>query len=106
MSLYFRRHYLLILIISINSLCLFSEAIAKNDSYLLQPNTHSVLIGIQDNIANQVYSKALLELEKLLRLDPLKDYDRAIIYQAMGYAEDGRGNVYLGIKASFKSIIP
>ena len=104
MSLYFSRHHLLTLIISINFLCLFNEAIAKDDSYLLQPNTHSVLIGVQENIANQVYSKALLELEKLLRLDPLKDYDRAIIYQAMGYAEDGRGNFSIASKHFLKAL--
>ena len=66
--------------------------LAKEEKYLLDANTHAVLAKAHEDIGNGKNTEALKKLNKLVSSDKLKDYDAAVTYQTMGYAENGLGN--------------
>jgi len=65
---------------------------AKEDAYLLDANTHSALIEIHKDMEAGKNTEALKKLNKLISTDKIKDYDAAVVYQTMGFAENGLNN--------------
>jgi len=94
----------IVVLITIIILCLGDQTAAKENPYLLQANTHSVLSEVHEDLVNLENSKALVKLGKLLNSKKLKKYDTAIIYQTMGYAENGLGNFTVAAKHFVKAL--
>ena len=65
---------------------------AEDDSYLLQSSTHAALTEIHKDMEKGDNDNALIKLKKLTLTEGLKGYDVAVIYQTMGFAENGLGN--------------
>ncbi len=65
---------------------------AKEDAYLLDANTHSALAEIHKDMEEGKNTEALKKLSKLVSTDKIKDYDAAVVYQIMGFAENGLNN--------------
>ncbi len=65
---------------------------AKEESYLLDGKTHSALSEIHKDMESGKNTEALKKLNKLASSDKIKDYDAAIVYQTMGFAENGLNN--------------
>ncbi|MCZ6802673.1 MAG: hypothetical protein O7D86_01740 [Proteobacteria bacterium] len=90
--------------ITISLFCCNYSVSAKEESYLLQANTHSVLSEVHQDMEKFNHSEALKKLNKLVSSDKLKDYDYAVIYQIMGFAENGLGNFTNAAKYFIKAL--
>jgi tetratricopeptide (TPR) repeat protein len=77
---------------------------AKEESYLLQSSTHSALTKIHKDMGNGKNTEALNKLNKLVSSGKLKDYDAAVVYQTMGFAENGLGNFTAAAKHFIKAL--
>ncbi len=62
---------------------------AKDEKNYLQQSTYEVLTDVQSDMEKFNYSSAKLKLNKLLTTDKLKEYDKAVTYQTLGYVENG-----------------
>lgn len=83
--------------------CSFSVS-AKEESYLLQTSTHSILTESHKDMERGNNTDALKKLNKLVSSDKLKDYDAAVVYQTMGFAENGLGNFTAAAKHFIKAL--
>ena len=83
--------------------CSFSVS-AKEESYLLQTSTHSILTESHKDMERGNNTDALKKLNKLVSSDKLKDYDAAVVYQTMGFAENGFGNFTAAAKHFIKAL--
>jgi len=72
--------------------CFSVSTLAEEKAYLLDANTHSALSEIHKDMESGKNTAALKKLNKLASSDKIKDYDKAIVYQTMGFAENGLNN--------------
>jgi tetratricopeptide (TPR) repeat protein len=77
---------------------------AKEDKYLLDAKTHSALTEIHKDMEAGKNETALKKLTSLALSDSIKDYDSAIIYQTMGFAENGLNNFKNSAKYFIKAL--
>ncbi len=94
----------MIIFIMITLFCFSYPVPAKEKTYLLQPSTHAALTEIHKDMEKFNYSKALDKLKKLVSSDKLKDYDAAVVYQTMGFAENGLANFTAAAKYFIKAL--
>jgi predicted Zn-dependent protease len=69
-----------------------NPAYAKEKEYLLDQDTHSVLAEAHKLMEAGKNTEALNKLNKLATSAKIKDYDAAVVYQTMGFAENGLNN--------------
>lgn len=77
------------------ALCVFYSAAglsAEEQTYLLDPKTHTVLSESHKDIEDGKNAEAIERLKLLLSSNKIKDYDAAVVYQTMGFAEYNIGN--------------
>jgi tetratricopeptide (TPR) repeat protein len=94
------------------SLCVFYSVTwlsAEEQKYLLDQKTHTVLSECHQYIEDGKNADAIKKLKQLLVSDKIKDYDAAVVYQTLGFAEYNIGNFTISadnfIKAlSFKAL--
>jgi tetratricopeptide (TPR) repeat protein len=77
---------------------------AEEKAYLLEQNTHFILIESHKYIEEGQNAKALIKLKKLVSSDKIKDYDAAVINQTMGFAENNLGNFDTAAKHFIKAL--
>ncbi len=77
---------------------------AKEDAYLLDASTHSALSEIQKDMEAGKNTEAIKKLNKLALTGKLKDYDAAVVYQTMGFAENGLNNFENAAKDFIKAL--
>ena len=65
---------------------------AEENSHSLQAETHSALTEINKKMEKGNFAEAKTELQQLLKSDKLKDYDKAVIYQMIGFVDNSLGN--------------
>ena len=85
-------------------LLLSSQIAAEEKKYLLQPGTYDVLSNAQADMEKLDYGAAKQKLDKLLAGGKLKDYDKAVSYQTLGYVENGLGNFQAAAAAFEKAL--
>lgn len=90
--------------ITIFLLCCNHSTFAKEESYLLDKNSHAVLSEAHKNIEVGKNTEALGKLGKLVSSDKIKDYDAAVVYQTMGFAENGLNNFENAAKYFIKAL--
>lgn len=78
--------------------------LAKESKFLLDEKTHSSLAEIQKDMEEGKNETALKKLKKLEVSDNIKDYDLAVVYQTMGYAENGLNNFKNSAKYFIKAL--
>lgn len=81
-----------------------SILLAKENNFLLDEQTHTALTDIQKDMEEGRNETALKKLKKLAVSDNIKDYDLAVIYQTMGYAENGLNNFKNSAKYFVKAL--
>lgn len=101
---HFNKFHYFAFFVAMNLLCYSKLLVAKDDTYLLQSNTHASLAEVHQDMEKGEFTKAKTKLEKLLQTDGLKDYDAAVIYQALGYVENSLGNFSEASKSFQKSL--
>ncbi|HIF50135.1 MAG TPA: hypothetical protein EYQ42_01130 [Thiotrichaceae bacterium] len=79
-------------------------ALAKEETYLLQASTHSVLSEAHKSMQAGNNAEALEKLNTLISSDKLKNYDAAVVYQTMGFAENGLTNFKSSAKHFIKAL--
>lgn len=77
---------------------------AKEDAYLLDTSTHSALTEIHKDMEAGKNTEALKKLNKLALSDKIKNYDAAVVYQTMGFAENGLNNFKNAAKYFIKAL--
>ena len=100
MKMKFRLHIPVLIVILLSNFSVF----AKEKTYLLQPSTYSALTEIHKDMGEGKNTTALKKLKKLASSDKLKDYDAAVIYQTMGFAENALGNFTSATKYFIKAL--
>lgn len=80
------------------------SAFAKEDTYLLQASTHSVLSKVHEDMEKGKNTEAINKLNKFISAGKLKNYDAAIVYQTMAYAENNLGNFTSAAKHFIKAL--
>jgi tetratricopeptide (TPR) repeat protein len=68
------------------------SVLAKEKEFLLDEKTHTVLTEAHKDMEAGNNTSALSKLNKLVASGKIKDYDAAVVYQTMGYAENGLNN--------------
>lgn len=101
---HFTKFYYFALFIALNLLCYSNVLLAKDNSYLLQSNTHAVLSEVHQDMEKGEFANAKTKLQKLLQTEGLKDYDAAVVYQTLGYIENSLGNFSEASKSFQKSL--
>jgi tetratricopeptide (TPR) repeat protein len=84
--------------------CNYQVVLAKEEAYLLDANTHSVLTEVHKDMASDKNTEALKKLTTLVSSEKIKDYDAAVVYQTMGFAENGLGNFKNAAKYFIESL--
>lgn len=92
----------LILLLCGNSNILFAEE--KKNAYLLDPAIHAKLAKSHTKMDEGLNAEALKILKALLGSKKLKDYDAAVIYQTMAYAENNVGNFNIALNNFTKAL--
>jgi len=77
---------------------------AKEEAYLLDAGTHSVLSEAHKDMESGNHQEALKKLNTLVLSDKIKDYDAAVAYQTMGFAENGLNNFKNAAKYFIKAL--
>lgn len=72
--------------------CYSYSVSAKEQAYLLQAATHSVLSDAYKDMQEGKNTEALDKLQALVSSDKIKNYDAAVVYQTMGFAENSLAN--------------
>ncbi len=72
--------------------------------YILDPDTRLALIESYEHIEADQNDEALKKLNRLVSSTHLKDYDAAVIYQTMGYAENNLGDYTAATKHFVKAL--
>lgn len=85
-------------------LCCSLTVSAKEEAYLLDANTHSVLSEAHKDIESGKQNEALKKLNKLVLSEKIKNYDAAVTYQTMGFAEHGLNNFKQAAKYFIKAL--
>jgi tetratricopeptide (TPR) repeat protein len=91
----------LILIIGIHPLSTFADG---KQAYLLDPATHDVLSESRMAMDNGKNAVALEKLKRLVSSNKLKDYDAAVVYQTMAFAENNLGNFTTAVEYFIKAL--
>ena len=99
-----KQFSIFITIIMLASLCCSYSSATEEKSYLLQPGTHSRLLEIHKDMENGKNTEALEKLNKLVSTHKLKDYDAAVVYQTLGFAENGLGNFTAAARYFIKAL--
>lgn len=87
------------------SLCCNSQqSRAESSPYLLTPATYQALQTAQKAITANQHQTALDQLQTLIHNNQLNDYDTAVTYQVMGYAENGLGNSAAAVRYFSKAL--
>lgn len=93
-----------IIFMTIALLCYHPALTAKEDKLLLDADTHSALSEIHKDMEAGKNELALKKLSKLASSEKIKDYDAAVVYQTMGYAENGLSNFKNSAKFFIKAL--
>ncbi len=86
-----KKHYSTVFFIALLLQLLSNPTYAK-DKPLLQAATYAKLTEAQALMEKFDYQQAKIKLQTLLNNKNLKTYDQAVVYQTMGYVENGLGN--------------
>lgn len=92
MKIIVKNNVLLNVFITLCFLFCIQSISAKEDSYLLDANIYSALSDIHKDMESGKNVEALKKLNKLILSDKIKDYDAAVVYQTMGFAENSLNN--------------
>jgi tetratricopeptide (TPR) repeat protein len=104
MNIFLKKDYLII-VLTIYLLCCSNHIVsAKEESYSLESNTHSVLSEAHKDMEAGKNEKALEKMSKLISSDKIKDYDAAVVLQTMGFAENGLSNFKNAAKHFIKAL--
>lgn len=102
------KHYFksisLRIIVTLAIFCCVTAAPAKENSYLLDSKIYAALIKIQKEMQAGKNNQALKKLKVLAAAERLKDYEKAVIYQTMAYAESGLSNFKNSAKYFVKAL--
>ncbi len=93
-----------IVIVSLVLCSSFQTVSSEEEKHLLDSKTHSALTKIHKAMDAGEHEKALGKLNKLVSSEKLKDYDAAVVYQTMGFAENGLGNFKNAAKYFVKAL--
>ena len=104
MKRYFQKINPTIILITIFLYCCNFTVSAKEESFLLAVNTHSVLSDAHKDMEAGKNTEALKKLAKLVSSEKIKDYDAAVVYQTMGFAENGSNNFKDAAKYFIKAL--
>ncbi len=104
MNILIRKIFVRLMLIS--SCVIYSVAVlaAEEQAYLLDTKTHTVLSECHNDIENGKNAGAIKKLKLLLSSNKLKDYDAAVVYQTMGFAEYNIGNFTISADNFIKSL--
>jgi predicted Zn-dependent protease len=104
MKLFLKKINTVFVFTTILMFCFGYSASAKEKAYLLDANTHSALAEIHKDMEAGKNTEALKKLNKLVSSDKIKDYDAAVVYQTMGFAENGLNNFNNAAKHFIKAL--
>ncbi len=104
MKRYFLKFNPTIVLITIFLYCCNFTVSAKEESFLLGANTHSVLSDVHKDMEAGNNAEAIKKLSKLALSEKIKDYDAAVVYQTMGFAENGLNNFKDAAKYFIKAL--
>lgn len=104
MKIIYKKNVLSLVFTTVFLFCCTHLVSAKEDTYLLDANTHSALTEIHKDMEAGKNAEALKKLNKLALSDKIKDYDAAIVYQTMGFAENGLNNFENAAKYFIKAL--
>ncbi|MBL1142381.1 MAG: tetratricopeptide repeat protein [Proteobacteria bacterium] len=88
----YKKNVLINVLVTLYILFCIQPALAKEDAYLLDAKTHSALSEVHKDMESGKHTEALTKLKKIISSEKIKDYDAAIVYQTMGFAENGLNN--------------
>jgi tetratricopeptide (TPR) repeat protein len=104
MKRYFQKINPTIVLITIFLYCCNFTVSAKEESFLLAANTYSVLRDAHKDMEAGKNTEALKKLTRLISSEKIKDYDAAVVYQTMGFAENGLNNFKDAAKYFIKAL--
>jgi tetratricopeptide (TPR) repeat protein len=104
MNILLKKRYSIILLAIYLLFCTSHIVSAKEESLSLESNTHSVLSEVHKDMEAGKNEEALEKLSKLVSSDKIKDYDAAVVFQTMGFAENGLSNFKNAAKHFIKAL--
>ncbi len=84
--------------------CWKITASAEENVYAIETVTYAELTKIHDDMSAGNNSAALKKLKALIASHSLKDYDAAVVYQTMAYAENALNNLENAVQHSIQAL--